>query len=153
MPFTKDLETYRGNCHCGAYVYEVKTHEIKTAIGCNCSSCLKKAYLWLFLPEGSVTVVKDEGLLTEFMCGPHNSTHGFCSRCGISALATNPSYRPGIAVNVCLGAQREQQQCLIMNATGPHPPRSRCLEPKHTSVCTLSFPRVTFLLGIVYPDV
>jgi len=75
MSATEPLKTYRGNCHCGAFIFEVKTHEIKTVIGCNCSSCSKKAYLWLFLPEGSVTTVKDEGLLTEFICGPHKSTH------------------------------------------------------------------------------
>ncbi|KAK0641577.1 Mss4-like protein [Cercophora newfieldiana] len=95
MTTTEDLKTYRGNCHCGGYIFEVKTHEIKTAIGCNCSSCSKKAYLWLFLPEGSVSV----GMLTEFICGPHKSTHRFCSRCATSVFATKPSYRPGTAVN------------------------------------------------------
>ncbi|KAK4454365.1 Mss4-like protein [Podospora aff. communis PSN243] len=99
MSTAEDLKTYRANCHCGGYIFEVKTHEIKTAIGCNCSSCSKKAYLWLFLPEGSVSVIKDDGLLSEFVCGPHKSTHRFCSRCGTSVFATNPAYRPGTAVN------------------------------------------------------
>src|SRR4051812_16406581 len=88
MSGAQELKTYRGNCHCGAYTFEVKTSEIKTAISCNCSSCSKKAYLWLFLPEGSVTVVKDEGLLTEYICGPHKSTHrvGYTSSSARSTL-------------------------------------------------------------------
>ncbi|KAK0715635.1 Mss4-like protein [Lasiosphaeris hirsuta] len=93
------LKTYRGNCHCGAFIFEAKTHDIRSVIGCNCSNCTRKAYMWLFLPPGAVTVIKDEGLLTEFVCGPHKSMHKFCSRCGTPVLADNQAYRAGTAIN------------------------------------------------------
>jgi len=68
-------KTYRGNCHCGAFIFEATTEEITSAICCNCSSCTKKAYLWLFLTDDAVRIVKDEGKLTEYVCGPHKSIH------------------------------------------------------------------------------
>jgi hypothetical protein len=44
------LLTYRGNCHCKAFVYEVKLPVIRAVKQCNCSICHKKGYLWVF-PE------------------------------------------------------------------------------------------------------
>ncbi|OAA49624.1 glutathione-dependent formaldehyde-activating enzyme [Metarhizium rileyi] len=44
------LRTYRGNCHCKAFVYEIQVPEIKAVKQCNCSICHKKGYLWV-LPE------------------------------------------------------------------------------------------------------
>ena len=43
---SEEKKTYRGNCHCGAFVYEVETLEIKEAQSCNCSMCARKGYLW-----------------------------------------------------------------------------------------------------------
>lgn len=51
---------YRGNCHCGAFVFELDVPEIKSVSDCDCSICHKKGYLWL-RPENPPTVVKDEG--------------------------------------------------------------------------------------------
>ncbi|KAK1759314.1 Mss4-like protein [Echria macrotheca] len=100
MDATEEPKAYQGSCHCGAFVFEVRTPgDLKSAIGCNCSSCTKKAYVWLFLPDSAVTVIRDDGLLREFVCGPHRSTHKFCSVCGTSVMAVNPEYRPGLAVN------------------------------------------------------
>lgn len=39
------LRTYRGNCHCGAFVYEAELPEITTVTECSCSICRKKGYL------------------------------------------------------------------------------------------------------------
>lgn len=39
------LRTYRGNCHCGAFVYEAQLPELTTVTECNCSICTKKGYL------------------------------------------------------------------------------------------------------------
>ena len=91
MSTTGEPQTYRGNCHCGAFIFEVNTPEIKRAIVCNCSICSKKGYVWLFLPEDAFTIVRDDGLLTEFICGPHNSTHRVslllsCSAAGVWLL-------------------------------------------------------------------
>lgn len=39
------LRTYRGNCHCGAFVYEADLPEITKATECPCYICRKKGYL------------------------------------------------------------------------------------------------------------
>ena len=35
------LETYQGNCHCGAFKFSVRLPELKQVFGCNCSICSK----------------------------------------------------------------------------------------------------------------
>ena len=68
------LETYRGNCHCGAFVYEVELPKIKSVNACNCSICTKKGYLWVKPSE--IKVVKgDEASLTSYTFGSDNFVH------------------------------------------------------------------------------
>ncbi|OTB08104.1 hypothetical protein M426DRAFT_19254 [Hypoxylon sp. CI-4A] len=43
---TEELKTYRGNCHCAAYVYELKLPENFKPLECNCNACYKKGALW-----------------------------------------------------------------------------------------------------------
>lgn len=50
--------TYRGNCHCGDIVFEVKVPEIKEAYNCECSICVRKGYLWLMPGISNVNIVK-----------------------------------------------------------------------------------------------
>lgn len=52
------LRTYRGNCHCTAFVYEIKVPEIKAVKQCNCSICHKKGYLWVFPGADDFNFVK-----------------------------------------------------------------------------------------------
>lgn len=70
--------TYRGNCVCGRYRYELCLSDvIQAASSCTCSVCVKKGYLWLVPPEGSFKVIRDDGCLRE-----HTSkaiTHKVCS--------------------------------------------------------------------------
>ncbi|KAK0613179.1 glutathione-dependent formaldehyde-activating enzyme [Immersiella caudata] len=76
------LKTYRGNCHCTAFVYEMEAPEIQTAHECNCSICYKKAYLWLSPAPGSYRVVKgDEADLTTYTFGDGKWLHKFCPVC------------------------------------------------------------------------
>jgi len=70
------LKTYRGNCHCGAFVYEIKVPEIKLGYECNCSICSKKGYCWNFMPEGAYTMVKgDEKDLTSYQFNNNKYKH------------------------------------------------------------------------------
>lgn len=71
------LKTYRGNCHCGAFVYEVEAPEITSAGDCNCSICYKRGYLWL-VPKKPLTVVKDEGKLVGYSFGSKALDHQVC---------------------------------------------------------------------------
>ncbi|KAG8166801.1 hypothetical protein KVR01_002490 [Diaporthe batatas] len=60
--------TYRGNCVCGRYRYEICLPDvIESASSCTCSVCLKKGYLWLVPPKGSFKVIRDDGCLREHM--------------------------------------------------------------------------------------
>ncbi|KAI0535044.1 glutathione-dependent formaldehyde-activating enzyme [Xylaria digitata] len=82
-----NLRTYRANCHCAAYVYEVTLPEISTASQCNCSVCYKKAALWVFPKPSDVRFVKgDPTTLTNYTFGKRNFTHKFCSTCGNSIM-------------------------------------------------------------------
>lgn len=68
------LKTYRGNCHCGAFVYEVELPEIKAVSTCNCSICSKKGYLWAKPSE--IKVVKgSEDALTAYTFASNTYYH------------------------------------------------------------------------------
>lgn len=72
-------KSYRGNCHCGAFVYTLDdVPEIHDAVECNCSICRKKAYLFLFTNDQTkFSVVKgdEEKDLTSYTFGPGNLSH------------------------------------------------------------------------------
>lgn len=92
-------KTYRGNCHCGSFVYEVSLPEIKSAAECNCSICTKKGYLWLFpggleSPESLNFVKGSLAELTNYTFGKSYLHHKFCPRCGTALVATMPAGKP-----------------------------------------------------------
>ncbi|KAB5572065.1 Mss4-like protein [Coniochaeta sp. 2T2.1] len=101
MSEEQPLKTYRGNCHCGAFIFELKVPEIQTANECNCSLCRKKGYLFTFPGEG-MTVVKGKGTLKKYTFNEGNTQHSFCPTCGTPVMGYNPNFPPGktIAVNV-----------------------------------------------------
>lgn len=86
----KPLKSYRGNCHCGAFIFTLRVPEITTVEYCNCSNCRKKGYLWL-IPDTTkghkFEVVKDEGKLTEYVAGPKGTKYKFCKVCGTGVCA------------------------------------------------------------------
>ncbi|KAK3955449.1 Mss4-like protein [Pseudoneurospora amorphoporcata] len=87
---TQLLKYYRGNCHCGSFIFTLLVPEIVSAESCNCSICRKKGYLWV-IPDTTkghkFEVVKDEGKLTEYVTGPRGTKHNFCSECGTGVYA------------------------------------------------------------------
>ncbi|KAK1753979.1 centromere protein V [Echria macrotheca] len=97
-----ELKTYRGNCHCGAFVYEVDVPEIKSVGQCSCSICSKKAYLWIYPHRQSFRVLKgDEDALTSYTV-TGQFLHKFCSNCGTALLCSAPGFPPErqLALNV-----------------------------------------------------
>ncbi|KAF9878115.1 glutathione-dependent formaldehyde-activating enzyme [Colletotrichum karsti] len=82
---------YRGNCHCGEFVYEAELPEIRSAMECNCSICHKKGYLWVFPAEGSkfeiIKGTKDS--LTQYAFGKKSLAHKasqFCPTCATPVM-------------------------------------------------------------------
>ncbi|KAH7186728.1 glutathione-dependent formaldehyde-activating enzyme [Fusarium oxysporum] len=95
--------TYRGNCHCGDFVYEIEVPEIMSVGECNCSICHKKGYLWVFLEEENFKVVKgDIGQLTGYRFGRKRAEHRFCPTCGTGIMkkALVDEFPPGMELGV-----------------------------------------------------
>ncbi|KAL7627550.1 hypothetical protein AAE478_001743 [Parahypoxylon ruwenzoriense] len=83
----QELKTYRGNCHCAAYVYEIKLPEVTELTECNCSICYKKAGLWSLVKRENLRFVKgDPDTLTNYTFGKKTFNHKFCPNCGIQLL-------------------------------------------------------------------
>ncbi|GKT48667.1 centromere protein V [Colletotrichum spaethianum] len=95
--------TYRGNCHCAAFVYEVDLPEIKTVSECNCSICTKKGTLWVMPAPEKFRVVKGaEKDLSSYKFGSEQMIHKFCGNCGTAIMVDFPNGPPNmkIALNV-----------------------------------------------------
>ncbi|KAK4241956.1 hypothetical protein C8A03DRAFT_29851 [Achaetomium macrosporum] len=90
---------YRGNCHCGAFVFEVEAPEIKSVEDCECSICSKKGYLFL-VPQKPLTIIKDEGKLVHYTFASKKFDHQFCGNCGTSVMATGDMFPAGVGINV-----------------------------------------------------
>ena len=65
-PQRRDVTIYRGNCHCGAYRYELTVPLIKEVISCDCTLCRKKGPYWIVPPPGAFTVTRDDGRLIKY---------------------------------------------------------------------------------------
>ncbi|CAK7206349.1 hypothetical protein SEUCBS139899_009138 [Sporothrix eucalyptigena] len=93
--------TYRANCHCGKFVYEVTFPEPLTkAFVCNCSICTRKAYVHAFEPEGGIKVVKGSiDDLDSYVFGDKYD-HKFCGDCGSPVLIMPQDPTKGKSLNV-----------------------------------------------------
>lgn len=71
------LRTYRGNCHCGAFVYETEVPEITSVYECDCTICVMKAYLFVLIDPKNLRVIKGdpEKDLTTYKFGTKTVTH------------------------------------------------------------------------------
>jgi hypothetical protein len=72
---TPELKTYYGNCHCGAFKFNVKLPELKSVLECNCSICSRKGYQWVFPSAGNFIIEKGEGTLKDYEFGPCSMAH------------------------------------------------------------------------------
>ncbi|KAI0132536.1 glutathione-dependent formaldehyde-activating enzyme [Xylariales sp. AK1849] len=87
MTDQESLKTYRGNCHCGTYIFEAKLPEIKVARSCNCSICHKGGALWGMPEPGNLKFVKgDASTLTNYKFGKELFSFKFCATCGTTLL-------------------------------------------------------------------
>ncbi|RYP54658.1 hypothetical protein DL768_000594 [Monosporascus sp. mg162] len=92
QPSETRLKTYRGSCHCGAYIFDAKLPEASSinASECNCSICSRLGAIWKFpLRSADITFVKgDPATLTGYAFGNKAFTYKFCPKCGVSLLVT-----------------------------------------------------------------
>lgn len=104
------MKTYRGSCHCGNVAFEFESHELTSALHCNCSFCLRRRSLLHGVPPEQFRIVKGDvdtpnGAKTY---GSGIFQHHFCPACGIQCFTRrNGKGRFGPRVNVNLGCVAE----------------------------------------------
>ncbi|KAL7938756.1 Mss4-like protein [Trichoderma chlorosporum] len=88
--------TYRGNCHCGGFEYEVDLPELRAVVECDCSFCSRTGNLYVLTDDDSnFRIVKgtEEGLKS-YTFGPGHKIHKFCPKCATSLLSRMPNGPP-----------------------------------------------------------
>jgi len=92
---------YQGSCHCGRIRYEVEG-ELKSAMACNCSMCVRKGSLLWFVPREQFRLLTPEADAATYTFNKHVIKHHFCPTCGIHTFgeARNPKGEPMAAINI-----------------------------------------------------
>lgn len=83
------LVTHRGGCHCGAVRFEVDAPATLEVLECDCSMCVRTAFLHLIVPEARFRLAQGADALTTYTFNTGVAKHLFCRRCGVK-----PFYRP-----------------------------------------------------------
>lgn len=82
VEMSEQLKTYRGNCHCAEYVFEVQVPESSKPKECNCSLCYKRGALWLSPKSENLHFVKgDPSTLANYTFGGKTWNHKVCAHC------------------------------------------------------------------------
>lgn len=103
MAAEQPTKTYRGNCHCGAFVYEAELPEIKGGVTCSCSMCFKKGARILYAAPKNVRFVKgDESVLTGYRFNTKFITHMVWCALGWECRGRK-TWKRASAVRVVLG--------------------------------------------------
>jgi len=77
-------ETRRGQCHCGAVVFEVELENgLEDLRRCDCSLCRRKGAIMASVPLRGFKVLKGAGMLTLYQWNTRTAKHYFCKVCGI----------------------------------------------------------------------
>ncbi|MES2526684.1 MAG: GFA family protein [Bdellovibrionota bacterium] len=95
------MKTHTGSCHCGKVKFSVEMN-LKNALSCNCSICLKRGSLLDFVPESQFTLLSGGSELQEYLFNKHVIRHQFCKTCGILpfAKAAGPDGTKMVALNL-----------------------------------------------------
>ncbi|KAH8652126.1 glutathione-dependent formaldehyde-activating enzyme [Xylariales sp. PMI_506] len=80
---TKALKTYRGNCHCGAYIFEATLPEITSINTCTCSICRRNGTVLAWTNHEDVAWIKGGAQsMKSYTFGNERFQHKFCETCG-----------------------------------------------------------------------
>ena len=98
--------THRGGCHCGAVRFEVEAPAELEVYECNCSICIKTAFLHLIVPEPRFRLLAGADALTTYRFNTGVAEHLFCRHCGVKSFYRPRSNPEGWSVNArCLDAE------------------------------------------------
>jgi len=81
-----EIETYRGQCHCGAVQYEVST-DLGGMGMCNCSRCRRLGWVLQSAPENAFSLLAGEDNLQTYRFNTETIDHLFCRTCGVESFA------------------------------------------------------------------
>ena len=97
-----EMRTYRGGCHCGRVVFEVRG--VLDAISeCNCSICTRKGYLHWIVPRDAFHLLTSAEDLSTYSFNTGTAKHLFCPTCGVASFYIPRSDPDKIDVNArCL---------------------------------------------------
>ncbi|MFN3201086.1 MAG: GFA family protein [Bradymonadia bacterium] len=93
------LETFSGQCHCGAVKFEVDVGQ-RVADACNCSLCFQKGFVHVIVPKDRFRLLQGAERLTTYTFNTGVAQHTFCDRCGVQAFYTPRSHPDGVSVNL-----------------------------------------------------
>ena len=94
---------HTGGCHCGRVRFEVVAPARIEVAECNCSICIKTAYLHLIVPAGRFKLLSGSESLETYTFNTGTAKHRFCSVCGIKSFYVPRSHPDGFSVNArCL---------------------------------------------------
>jgi len=86
----KDLQTYTGQCHCGAVRFALLSADLyKERVSvCNCSMCSRAAYLFHSSPHELINIEGLENTTVYRGVGSKMASHRFCGNCGVPVCIT-----------------------------------------------------------------
>lgn len=92
----------KGSCHCGAIKFQLGA-TITEVTTCDCSLCVMRNAVMAKVPEGALTILEGESMLTLYQWNTRRAKHYFCRRCGIYVFHRKRSVPDHFGVNVfCL---------------------------------------------------
>ena len=76
-----EMQTYHGQCHCGAVQYDVTT-DLSTMGDCNCSRCRRLGWVLQSAPASQFDLRSGADNLKTYHFNTENIEHLFCRTCG-----------------------------------------------------------------------
>jgi hypothetical protein len=79
------MNTYEGQCHCGAVRFRLRSEPITTGMRCNCSYCKRRNAVMSsqYYDPDHFEILSGEDDLTFYHWGDVMVNHYFCRHCGI----------------------------------------------------------------------
>ena len=99
---SRELQTLRGSCHCGAVRFEIDT-DFPELTTCDCSICRRKNALMVKVHESNFRLLQGAESLRLYRFHTMTAKHYFCGVCGIYPFHRKRSAPDHYGVNVfCL---------------------------------------------------
>ena len=91
------MNTYHGQCHCGAIRFHFESEPITSGLRCNCSICRRKGAVMSdeYYPPERFTLLSGKKALSCYRWNDCDVNHYFCRHCGIYPFHDGTGERQG----------------------------------------------------------